>query len=75
MGLRSKTFILLFALIFTLGVYGAEAEKVTWAKTYGGSDYDHAQSIQQTRDGGLLRTCMTENIKSTEPNKKKLIEK
>ncbi len=27
---------------------------VQWAKTYGGADYDHANSIQQTSDGGYI---------------------
>ena len=27
---------------------------ITWQKTYGGADYDHANSIQQTADGGYI---------------------
>jgi len=27
---------------------------ITWQKTYGGSDYDYAYSIQQTTDGGYI---------------------
>jgi len=27
---------------------------VSWQKTYGGSSYDHAESIQQTADGGYI---------------------
>ena len=27
---------------------------ITWQKTYGGTDYDHANSIQQTEDGGYI---------------------
>jgi uncharacterized delta-60 repeat protein len=38
------------------------AGEVDWQKTYGGSDQEHAYSIQQTSDGGYIVTGSTESF-------------
>ena len=35
---------------------------ITWQKTYGGSDYDYAYSIQQTTDGGYIVAGSTDSF-------------
>jgi len=38
------------------------AGNIEWQKTYGGSDYDKAYSIQQTNDGGYIVLGNTESF-------------
>lgn len=50
-----KLLILLF-ILFILGGCAPKTQNVSnvWQKTYGGSNYDEAYSIQQTTDGGYI---------------------
>lgn len=50
MKLRFDILILLFLLV----LFPVTALASTWAKSYGGSGYDNALSIQQTSDGGFI---------------------
>jgi hypothetical protein len=38
---------------------------IYWAKTYGGSAWDYANSVQQTSDGGYIVAGSTENVNVT----------
>jgi uncharacterized delta-60 repeat protein len=41
-------------LLFSLVLFPVSAFASTWAKTYGGSGWEDARSIQQTSDGGFI---------------------
>lgn len=43
--------------VLKLDEYG----KITWQKTYGGSEYDWANAIQRTSDGGYIVTGLTKS--------------
>jgi len=49
---------LLMLAVITTGSHGAEY----WAKTYGGAAEDHANTIQQTSDGGFIVTWSTRSF-------------
>ena len=48
--------LLLFVLLLfpLLGIYANKNISLEWDKTYGGSDYDNANSLIQTNDGGYV---------------------
>ena len=51
---------LLLALLFFNFLVAISAQPtIQWQKTFGGSDFDEAASIQQTLDGGYVVTCST----------------
>jgi hypothetical protein len=51
-----KYFItIVFTLIsFTTNIFSQTTPSIQWQKTLGGSGFDAAYSIQQTRDGGYI---------------------
>ncbi len=48
--MKRVSFVLMFFLIFTSFMH----LNAQWARTYGGSDFENAHSIQQTSDGGYI---------------------
>jgi len=66
--LRSLSIPIIVALVFSLAAVVLPQSKAIaqqllyWAKTYGGSGYDYAHSIQQTSDGGYIVAGSTESF-------------
>jgi len=58
MKLRFDIFILLLLLV----LFPVTAFASTWARSYGGSGYDDAISIQQTTDGGFIAAGLTDSF-------------
>ncbi|MBD3232518.1 MAG: T9SS type A sorting domain-containing protein [candidate division Zixibacteria bacterium] len=58
-----KTFILILGNLFilTTAIVNAEPGDTLWTKTYGGIDWDRAESIRQTDDGGYIMAGFTES--------------
>lgn len=49
-----KTSVLIPKVLLTEIITKNTAGESAWAKTFGGSDYDYADSVQQTADGGYI---------------------
>ncbi|MCD4701636.1 MAG: hypothetical protein K8S24_07245, partial [Candidatus Aegiribacteria sp.] len=58
-----KSFVLAagFALLFCTRILNALSPDIAWAKTFGGTEYDLAYSVQQTTDGGYIVAGYTES--------------
>ena len=51
-----------FLMILIWVLFPSVGSASEWAKTYGGSYYDEARSIQQTSDGGYVVAGWTESF-------------
>ncbi len=49
----------LFVLAFTAAVF---PQSIVWNHTYGGEDYDEANAVQQTMDGGFITAGYTQSF-------------
>ncbi|MFZ5432253.1 MAG: T9SS type A sorting domain-containing protein [Calditrichota bacterium] len=49
-----KTFIGIFCVLAWVMLASAQAPDTLWTRTFGGSYYDWAESVQQTADGGYI---------------------